>query len=109
MRGFYFAPAIRLDGAWIRLYVDMGPGREAETKEAFRRLEERKADIEKEFGASLEWDPGEGQRAACVSYRVPVDAGLRDREKWPELWEAMVQALARLERAVEPTLKLIRE
>lgn len=103
--GFYLVALIGRDGGGVRLYVDMGPGREAETKEAFRRLQERRADIEREFGAPLEWDPGEGVRKAEVSYRVPVDAGFRDRERWPELWEAMVQALARLERAVEPPLK----
>ncbi len=112
--GFYYLLRIRIDGADVCFRVRLEPGweRKEETKRAFQAIEQYKHDIEREFGAPLEWDRREDRAVCFITYKLPLDAGLRDRERWSELWEAMGEAVARLERAIEhvagPSLRRLR-
>jgi len=92
------------DSARVELYIDLGKGFEAQTREVFEHLLERKAEIEKSFGEALEWHPLEGRRACRVS-KVIQAGGLKDEERWNEIQEAMINAMTRLEKAFRPFIK----
>ena len=48
----------------------------------------------------MNWEPLEGKRACRVSQAF--EGGYRDEERWPEIQEAMVDAMINLERTLKP-------
>jgi uncharacterized protein (TIGR02391 family) len=74
-----------------------------ETKRAFDRLSRSKDVIEERFGGSLVWLR---QDDVLVSYikAMVKSGGLRDRDRWPEIHEEMVDAMVRFEKAIAPEL-----
>jgi hypothetical protein len=66
-----------------------------------------RAEIEREFGAPLEWYEPEGVRLCRVIHEVKA-GGYRDEEaKWPEIQDAIIDAMVRLEKALRPFLSTI--
>ena len=58
--------------------------------------------MEREFGDSLDWQCEEWRRAARICYHIRGHGGLRDRDRWNELQDAMIDAMARFEKALGP-------
>jgi Domain of unknown function (DUF4268) len=70
-------------------------------------LKKHRAEIEREFGAPLEWYEPEGVRLCRVIHEVKA-GGYRDEEaKWPEIQDAIIDAMVRLEKALRPFLSTI--
>jgi len=99
--GLGFNYVIRQHDARAELYIDRGKDSEVENKAIFDRLAESKQGIEDIFGEPLEWQRLEGKRACRIKRDIDL-GGYRDEDKWPEIQDAMVDAMVRLEKALKP-------
>jgi len=103
--GLAFNYVIRMSDAQVELYIDQGEG-EA-NKRIFDRLFVSKEKVEEAFGEPLEWQRLDDRRACRIRHRLPL-GGLADRDRWPEIQEAMIDAMVRLEKALKPRIKRLR-
>jgi hypothetical protein len=97
--GYWYV--IRRNDADVELYIDRGKDSEAENKAIFDTLAESKEQIEAEFGQQLEWLRLEGKRACRIKRDIDL-GGYRDEDKWPQIQDAMIDAMIRLEKALKP-------
>ncbi len=89
----------------VELYIDRGKESEEENQQVFDKFVESKEAIEETFGDSLEWQQLEGKRACRIKKQITV-GGYRDEEdKWPEIHEAAVAAMIKLEKALRPYIQ----
>jgi len=103
--GLAFNYVIRTSDTQVELYIDQG---EAEAnKRIFDQLFASKEKIEEAFGEPLEWQRLDDRRA-CRIRHVLTFGGLADRDRWPEIQEAMIDAMVRLEKALKPQVKRLR-
>lgn len=86
----------------VELYIDRG--NEEQNLRIFDALAERRGDIERSFGEPLDWQRLEGRRGCRIAYHIAV-GGWRDREQWPQVADAAIDAMIRLEAALRPQLK----
>ncbi|OGN07453.1 MAG: hypothetical protein A2669_01915 [Candidatus Yanofskybacteria bacterium RIFCSPHIGHO2_01_FULL_48_25b] len=86
------------------IYLDRGKEYPMLNKERFDELYKHKAEIEKTFGEPLSWERLDKRRASRIAYRIN-SMGLRDKEKWPELQDKMIDAMIRLEKATKQYIK----
>ena len=71
------------------------------------QLKAHKAKIEQDFGGPLEWYEPEGVRLCRIIHEVK-NGGYKDEEaKWPEIQNAIIDAMVRLEKALRPFLQHI--
>jgi len=83
------------------LYIDVDRVDGKGNKVMFNQLEAQKVEIEQEFGAPLNWERLDSRKASRIS--APVEkGGLLDEEHWPEIQDAMIEAMIRLERTLRP-------
>ena len=85
----------------MELYIDRGKASEEENKRIFDQLIADKEKIEDSFGGKLEWQRLEGRKACRIREKF-MSGGYRDEEKWPEIFEQMVDAMVRLEKSIRP-------
>jgi hypothetical protein len=101
-QGLAFNYALRKNEAQVELYIDRGKDRGEENKAIFDKLFTHKAEIEKDFAQPLEWERLEGKRACRIRKRISAGGYRDDENKWPQIHEAMVDAMIRLEKALRP-------
>jgi len=107
-RGLYYMYRITMDKGSAELIIDRGRESEEENKLIFQKLRKARRAIESAFGGSLEWSQEEGRRLCIV--RKIISGGYRDDEqKWPKLYEMMVDAMIRLDKAMKPHIQKLRE
>ena len=94
----YFA---RQHDAQVEVYIDRGADLEEENKAIFDKLFRSRKSIEEAFGHALEWQRLDG-RQACRVRKVFANGGYRDDERWPEVQDALIDAMVRLEKAFKP-------
>ena len=92
---------VRKHDAHVELYIDRGKESEKENKEIFDQLAKSKDSIEKAFGEPLEWERLEGKRACRIRKLLGL-GGYQDEASWPEIQEAMIDAMVRLAKALKP-------
>jgi hypothetical protein len=92
---------IRKNDALVELYIDRGKDSEEENITIFDKLFESKDAIEEAFGGSLEWQRLESKRACGIRKQISL-GGYRDEAKWPEIQDAMIDAMIRLDKALKP-------
>ena len=92
----------------VELYIDLGKDKEEENKAVFDQLAAKKEGIEQAFGDKLEWQQLEGKRACRIRKQFTLGGYRDDEEKWPQIHEAMVDAMIRLEKALKPYIKAIK-
>jgi len=103
--GLGFNYVIRMSDAQVELYIDQG---EAEAnKRIFDQLFASKEQVEAAFGEPLEWQRLDDRRACRIRHVLAL-GGLSDRDRWPEIQEAMIDAMVRLEKALKPQVKRLR-
>jgi len=86
----------------VQLYIDRGKDSEDETKAVFDNLKANQREIERLFGEPLSWEPLEGKRAKRIAKRFALGGYRDDQEKWPEIQDAMINAMICLEKALHP-------
>lgn len=99
--GLSFNYAIRQNEVQVELYIDRGKESEEENKRIFDQLFAHKDEIDRAFGEPLEWQRLEGRRACRIRKRITI-GGYRDEERWPEIYDQMVDAMVRLEKSIRP-------
>ncbi len=99
MRGLNFNYVIRQDEGTVELYIDRGAEDVDANKSIFDRLHGKKEDIERAFEGELSWQRLDARRSCQVAHTLLVGGWRSDESKWPDVQDAMIDALVRLERA----------
>ncbi len=90
----------------VELYIDR---REQDTsKRIYDSLFSEKAAIEESFGEPILWERLDDKRASRISHVIRL-GGYRDEEsRWPEIQDAMIDAMIRFEQSLRPLFSRIR-
>jgi hypothetical protein len=99
--GLGFNYTVTQTDSGVELYIDRGADSEEENRRIFNALLTHKDEIERAYGATLEWQPLEGRRACRIRQRF-ANGGYRDEEAWPQIQDALIDAMIRLEKALKP-------
>lgn len=75
---------------------------QAENEALFAALFARKREIEEVFGTELGWDEMQGKQACRIT--AMQSGNIYESEQWPQMAEAMTDAMIRLEKATRPAL-----
>lgn len=103
--GLFFQYDILMHSAKVELYIDAG--HKTKNKNIYDKLEKNRIQIEIDFGGQLEWNRLEDKKA-CRIMKTLENVGYSDeKDKWPELQKAMVEAMMRLETALRPHIESI--
>ncbi len=107
-RGLNFNYLIFQTDGRVELYVDRGAGQAEANKKIFDTFRENREAIEAAFGSPLKWERLDDKQASRVSYSVPLGGYRSDESKWPEIQDAMVDAMIRLEQAARPAITTLK-
>ncbi len=102
VRGLNLTYSIRKEDATVELYIDRGD--KDLNKRIFDFLHARKAEIEQQFGGALDWERLDERRACRISCTTTLGGYRTDEVKWPEIQDALIDAMIRLDRAFEDPL-----
>lgn len=102
--GLIFSYVIRKHDANVELYIDRGKDSGEENTAIYEKLAASKDAIENAFGEPLLWQQIEGKRACRIAKKIAL-GGYRDEAKWPEVQDALIDAMIRLEKALRPHIE----
>ena len=103
-RGISYNYIITTTNARVELYIDNGDGNW--NKSAFDTLGANKSKIEAVFGHSPVWERLDDKRASAIRFSID-QAGLRDKDNWPELQDYMIEMMIKFEKAFQPFIREI--
>ena len=107
-RGLSLKYAIRQGDSGVGLYIDRGRNNPNENYEIFQVLEDVKGEIEESFGEPLEWEQRDDTRVCRIVKSQVSQGGYRNEvEDWEEIQDAMIDAMVRLNKALEPHIEMI--
>jgi hypothetical protein len=98
--GFSLNASLTEDRARLECYISMGKNSDERNKAAFRALQEKKGEIEKNFGGPLDWQ----ELPDRIGCRIcnDVAGGWKTTEvDWPDLQERMLSSITKLEAALK--------
>jgi hypothetical protein len=103
VRGLLLNYVIGQHESRVELYIDRG---EVEwNKKTFDDFHSHGGEIEKDFRGQLQWERLDDKRASRIRFDLPA-GGYRDEVgRWPEIQDAMIDAMIRLEKALRPYLR----
>jgi len=82
-------------------------GERASNKARFDYLYNKREEIDAAFGSKLTWDRADEQKESKIYFEL--DGGYRDAaEEWAAIQDAMIDAMVRLDRAIQPHIEAIR-
>jgi hypothetical protein len=93
---------IRQHDAQVHLWIDRGAEAQDENRRIYDALHGSRVAIEDAFKESLDWLPPLGRRSAVVRKQLDIGGYREPRDKWPEIQDAMIDAMIRLEGALRP-------
>jgi hypothetical protein len=99
--------AFQTDGR-VELYIDRGSGQTEANTKIFDTLRENREAIEAAFGGPLDWARLDDKQASRVSHPFSLGGYRSEESKWPEIQDAMIDAMIRLEKAVRPEIAKLR-
>ena len=100
-QGLAYNYTVRQNEAIVELYIDRGKDRDDENKKIFDGLYKNKDEIENKFGYTLDWQRLENKRA-CRICKMIDEGGYLDEQKWPEIFNKMIDTMIRLDNALRP-------
>ena len=101
--GVIYSYVILKDSGRIELYIDTGD--QETNKLYFNKLQAHRKEIETAFGASLRWERLDDKRASRIAHDIRGKGGLRDKGRWSELQDAMIEAMIRFEKSFRPYIQ----
>jgi hypothetical protein len=104
VRGAPFTYSIGQNEGRVELYIDRGAGTKDENKRMFDWLQKHKNEIEQAFGCELVWQRLDEKQGCRIAYNATAGGWKSDESKWPEIQDAMIDAMTRLETALAPHL-----
>lgn len=99
--GLVYNYVVRQKSCSVELYIDRGD--EVVNKSIYDQLFASQEQIEGDYGGPLKWERLDGKRACRISGQLQV-GGLVDEDRWPEIQQAMVEAMIQFEAALRPHL-----
>lgn len=84
----------------LELYIDANHPEEAARR--FKKLRDRKTEIEAAFGDTLEWEVLSKSRASRISSCYPEDVRVGDRQRWSELRSWAISGIGPFKQALQP-------
>ena len=103
--GFSLKYTIRQHDAEVGLYIDRID--KNENYEILRALEAKKGEIEKAFGGSIEWEQRDDTRGCRIVKPIAQGGYRNEPEDWERIQDAMIDAMIRLNNALEPHIKAL--
>lgn len=101
-RYYYFATK---DDAGVSMWITSSRGADF-TRSLFRKLKSQKGAIETEFGEQLEWREEASAKSSAIIFTT--DGGYRaGQDKWPNLHGTLVDALLRLDAALQKRVETL--
>ena len=64
--------------------------------------------IEEAFGETLVWERSDNIKKSHIDFVIPAGGIYSDKEEWPQIQDAMIDALVRLEKALSPHIPDLR-
>jgi hypothetical protein len=104
VRGLPLNYVIGQDESRVELYIDRGADQTEANKRIFDRLHNQKQEIEGAFGSELSWQRLNEKRACRIAHTIGLGGYKSEESKWPEIQDAMIDAMVRLEQALIPHL-----
>ena len=91
------------------IYLDKGKEYEEPNinKLRFDQLYKNKEKIETDFGGKLNWERLDDRRASRISFKFE-GIGLKDKDKWDDLQNRMIDTMIRMEKAFRKYIKLLK-
>ncbi len=86
----------------VELYIDRGKGCKTENQEIFGIFDARRLEVETAFDVTLAWERLDTKRASRIAYRLSNGGYRSPEETWPEIQDAMIDAMILLEKALAP-------
>ncbi|GMT50053.1 MAG: hypothetical protein IEMM0008_1592 [bacterium] len=87
---------INIEYGAVNLYIDTGY--REKNQDIFDELFARKKDIEHQLGQELRWEkPNKDRRIGYIQYQY-YDGSLRERDKWDELQNRMIEGMEKFQR-----------
>lgn len=108
MRGLTFNYVIRQDEGTAELYIDRGADEADANKKIFDWLLKHKDEIEHAFGGDLSWQRLDEKRSSRIAYTMTIGGWKSDESKWPEIQDAMIDGMVRLEKALKPQINSLK-
>ncbi len=103
--GVHYGYAVRQHSNAIQLFLD---GDKNTNKARFDWLSEQREAIEKSFGGKLDWYRCDHLKKSYLAQ--DFDGGWRDaQERWPAIQDRMIEAMMRLEKALQPYMSPLRQ
>ncbi len=102
--GLSYAFVIRMQDAHVELYISRE--KPEENKKIFDALHLQKLEAEEKFGSILEWQRLDNRQACRIRYLIE-GIGLAERDNWPQLQEQLIDAMIRLQKALQPSIQNI--
>lgn len=90
----------------VGLYIDTGD--KGKNEKIFDELCVSKTEIEKAYGKPLGWERLDTKRACRIRSEIG-EGSVRDEARWPEMQDAMIDAMIAFERALRPHLSRLEE
>lgn len=101
--GLSYNYVINQNETYVELYINKN-GNTEENKAIFDILYESKNEIEEIFGEQLEWQRLDNKKGCRIMKKYNL-GGYKDKEKWPEIIDIMVDAMIRLDKALSQYIK----
>lgn len=104
--GLYYQYDILMNAGKVELYIDAGNKRK--NKRIFDDIRENEAKINASFGEGLEWQRLDDKRASRIMKTLEIGGYRADKTKWPEIQNAMIDAMMRLDKALREQIDSVR-
>ncbi len=101
--GLFFNYVITRQEGRVELSINRGDA--GWNKGAFDTIHEHREEIEAALGGAPLWGRLDDKRSCHIKYVVPVGGYRNDESEWPDVQDAMINAMVRFEKALRPHLE----